>query len=130
MSLRRLARLQALVIALSVGATGILPAGDAYRCLAMGRRMAPGHDCCASCELPQSAIGRPCCERVAGRALEARAASPIEQARIAPAPLAGVLVFATPSGAPHTIALAAPAGWPRGRPPGELLDRFSVVLRI
>jgi hypothetical protein len=125
MALGGLTRLLALAIALTVGATGVLPVGAAYRCVAMGRRMAPGHDCCASCELPPSAIGRPCCERVAGRA-----ASPIEEARIAPAPPAGLLLFTTPSGAPHAITLAPPAGWPRGRPPGERLDRFSVVLRI
>lgn len=124
------ARVLALVIALSTGVTGILPAGDGYRCLIMKQRMAPGADCCAHCDAPAQTIGRPCCEYVRGATPEARAPHSIEQPQLPPAPLAAILP--TPPilvGALGSAALNV-GSFPRGRPPGEQLHQLSQVLRI
>jgi hypothetical protein len=123
-----LARLLALVIALSTGATGVLPVGDGYRCLVMKQRVAPGADCCAACERTPRSIGRPCCEYVRGAVADARAPHSIDPPRLAPAPLVAVL----PLGALLVAGQSAraPEARPRGQPPGDQLHRFSQILRV
>src|SRR5437660_12090896 len=88
-------RFFALAVAVCIGLTGILPAGDGARCVAMDKRMTPGDDCCPKCDsVPETAIGTPCCEVVRGATLQARATSSTVEPRVAPAPL--VAVLATP----------------------------------
>jgi hypothetical protein len=123
------ARFIALLIALSTGATGILPAGDSYRCIIMDQRMAPGRDCCPKCDAPPLSIGEPCCEVVHGASLEARAPQKVEHPRLEAAPLVAVLPLAVP-----TFALGLDARNAErltlGRPPGQQLRQLSQVLRI
>lgn len=124
------ARVIAFAIAACVGVTGILPAGDGARCVAMDKRMTPGDDCCPKCDsVPDTAIGKPCCEAVRGATLQARASSPTVEPRLAPAPLLMTLSLADVQlGAVASfVRLAAQA---RGRPPGDQIDRFSTILRI
>jgi hypothetical protein len=125
-----MARLLALAIALSVGATGLLPARDRARCVAMDRLMAPGDDCCARCTDPSRSIGPPCCELVRGRALDARSPAPPSHARIAPAPFAGFVAFASSTaGALDPIACRLAAAR-HERPLRDLVQRLSTVLRV
>jgi hypothetical protein len=126
-----LGRVVAFAIAISIGATGVLPTGDGVRCVAMDKRMAPGQDCCPKCDPPPlTAIGTACCEVIHGQVLEARAPASQAQLRIAPAPLTAVLAPASVKLVVGGVALRSIAAQPRGRPPGELLDRFSAVLRV
>jgi hypothetical protein len=125
------ARIFALAIALAVAGTGLLPTGDAVRCLITGKRIAAVADCCAKCHSPAvTAIGKPCCELVRGRSLEPRApVSSSQDQRIAPAALIAVLfppALASPAGARRMSVAALPPG----RPPGERLERFSAILRV
>jgi hypothetical protein len=125
-----LGRVLALAVAACIGLTGILPAGDGARCVAMDKRMTPGDDCCPKCDaVPDTAIGTPCCEVVRGATLQARASAPTVEPRLAPAPLAMTLTVADVQlGADESLVrLAAHA---RGQPPGEQIDRFSSILRI
>jgi hypothetical protein len=125
-----LGRIIALAIALAVGSTGVLPTVDGARCLSMDKRITPGEDCCPMCQSPPVAsIGKPCCETIHGRALEARAPVSVAQPRLAPAPLTAILAPPLPLVA-NEAALRSVAALPRGRPPGEQLDRFSAVIRI
>jgi hypothetical protein len=124
-------RLLALLIALSTGVTGILPAGDGSRCVIMNQRMSPGADCCPKCRPPAVAsIGAPCCEVVHGATLEARAPQSVDAPRIHPAPLAAILPLATAA----TVDLARTAvnfgSRLDGRPPGDQLHQLSQVLRV
>lgn len=124
-------RVIAFAIALAVGATGVMPTGDAARCLVMDKRVSPGDDCCPMCQSPPvTAIGKPCCEVIHGRMLEARAPASAAQPGIARAPLTAILPRSPLVCIAGTIALRSVAALPRGRPPGELLDRFSAVLRV
>jgi hypothetical protein len=124
-------RLVAFAIAISVGGTAVLPTSDWARCLVMNKRVAVGDHCCPKCESPPvTAIGTPCCEVIHGRVLEARATASAPQLRIAPAPLTAVLSLAPALALVGTLAVRTVASFPRGRPPGEQLDRFSTVLRI
>jgi hypothetical protein len=124
-------RMLAFAIALSVGATGVLPTGDAYRCVAMNKRMAPGDDCCPKCNATPMSVGTPCCELVIhGRLLDSRAPSSLVQLRLAPSPVTGILAPAPVSLIAAAIGRHSISALPRGRPPGEQLERFSAVLRI
>jgi hypothetical protein len=123
------ARLVALLIALSTGVTGILPAGDGVRCLVMNRRMTVQADCCANCHAPPLTIGRPCCEFVRGATPETRAQHSVEQPRLQPAPQ--VAILALPIVVDDLGSTARNVGsLPRGRPPGAELRQLSQVLRI
>src|SRR5437660_12188726 len=54
-------RFFALAVAVCIGLTGILPAGDGARCVAMDKRITPGDDCCPKCDIvPESDIGTAC----------------------------------------------------------------------
>lgn len=124
------ARVIAFAIAACIGVTGILPAGDGARCVAMDKRMTPGDDCCPKCDAaPDTAIGMPCCEVVRGATLQARASTPTVEPRLAPAPLLMTLALAEIQigNDASFVRLAAQA---RGRPPGDQIDRFSSILRI
>jgi hypothetical protein len=126
-----LGRVIAFAIALAVGGTGVLPTGDGARCLVMDKRVSPGDDCCPMCQSPPlTAIGKPCCEIIHGRMLEARAPASAAQPGIAPAPLTAILPWSPVASIAGSIALLSVAALPRGRPPGEQLDRFSAVLRV
>ena len=126
-----LARVFAFAIAIAVGATGVLPMGDSARCLVMNKRVAVGEDCCPKCQSPPvSAIGTPCCEIVHGRVLDARAPLSVAQLRIAPAQLSAVLSHSALVALAEAVAVRSVAALPRGRPPGDQLDRFSTILRI
>jgi hypothetical protein len=122
-------RMVALAVALCTGAAGALPSVESYRCLSTGRRME--RRCCpksARSEAPPLAVGRPCCQRLAAAAREARATGPDGAPRVAAPALAGLLAFAPLdrlAGAPIGIATAA-----RGRPPGDRLRALSQILRI
>jgi hypothetical protein len=112
-------------LALVVALVGIVPRADAYRCAAMGRMIS--HACCGKNERAETRIDAACCERLPARAIDARATSAAPDVRIAPAPLAGLLEYASltaPSSllAPAVVHLAS-------RPPGEP-HRLSTVLRI
>ena len=123
-------RVVALAIAACIGVTGILPAGDGARCIAMDKRMTQGDDCCPKCDaVPNTSIGTPCCEAVRGATLQARASAPTVESRLAPAPLAMTLALADVQlGANASfVRFAAQA---RGQPPGQQIDRFSAILRI
>ncbi|MDB4967819.1 MAG: hypothetical protein JWN44_3508 [Myxococcales bacterium] len=124
------ARLIAFAIAACIGVTGILPAGDGARCVAMDRRMAPGGDCCPKCDaVPDTAIRAPCCELVRGATLQARASAPTVEPRLAPAPL--LLTFALADGQlGNDVSFVRLAAQARGWPPGDQIDRFSTILRI
>src|SRR5437764_8041735 len=117
-------RLIAVLIALSTGATGVVPAGDSYRCVFTHQRMAPGEACCPKCEAQPLSIGDPCCELVHGALAEARAPQTVERPRIQPAPLLAILPL------PSTIAVdLGPTARNRGllphaRPPGEQLHQL------
>jgi len=126
-----LARVFAFAIAVAVGATGVLPTGDGARCLVMNKRVAAGDDCCPKCQSPPvTAIGTPCCEIIHGRVLEARAPVSVAPARIARAPLTAVLPHSAVVALAEAVAIRSVAALPRGRPPGDQLDRFSPILRI
>jgi hypothetical protein len=125
-----MARLLALAIALSVGATGLLPARDRARCVAMDRLMAPGDDCCPRCTEPSRSIGPPCCELVHGRVLDARSPAPPSHARIAPAPFAGFVAFASCAAAARDPIARRLAAVRHERPPGDRGQRLSTVLRV
>jgi hypothetical protein len=124
-------RILAFALALSVGGSGVLPTGDGARCLIMDKRVSTGEDCCPKCDPPPvTAIGTPCCEVIHGRVLDVRAQRSVAQLRIPPAPLTAVLPPPPRSPIAGTIALRSVSAQPRGRPPGEQLDRFSAILRI
>jgi len=125
------ARLVALLIALSTGVTGILPAGDGARCVIMNQRMTPGEDCCPKCESPPTpSIGDPCCELVRGATLEARASQTVEQPRLQPAPLVAILALPSASTADLGQTSCNVGSSPRGQPPGDQLHQLSQVLRV
>ena len=128
--MRMLPRLLALVIALSTGVTGILPAGDGYRCVFTKLRMEPGADCCAKCDAPGSSISQQCCEYVRGATPETRAPNSVEQPRLQPAPLLAVLSAPSILVADLGSTARNVRSFPRGRPPGEQLHQLSQVLRI
>jgi hypothetical protein len=125
-----LPRLLALAIAVCTAATGVLPAVTGARCVAMNRVMVADRDCCPKCESPSpTSVGTPCCEAIRAATRADRASSLSAQPEIAPAPLAAVL-------APTRVLAAVDAtarrifATPRGRPPGDQLQRYSSVLRI
>ncbi|HWE29699.1 MAG TPA: hypothetical protein VHB97_16935 [Polyangia bacterium] len=125
-----LPRLLALAIALTTAATGVLPTGGGARCVAMNRVMSAGRDCCPKCEAPATtSIGTPCCEAIRGVTLSERAASATPQPQIAPAPLVALL---SPALAQFSVDATARRilAMPRGRPPGDQLQRYTSVLRI
>jgi hypothetical protein len=124
------ARLLALVIALSTGVTGILPAGDGYRCVFTKQRMEPSADCCAKCDAPVSSISQQCCEYVRGATPEARAPHSVDEPRLPPAPLLAVLTAPSILFADLGSTARNLRSFPRGRPPGEQLHQLSEVLRI
>jgi hypothetical protein len=125
-----LARLLALLVALATGVTGILPAGDGYRCLIMNQRMSDGAPCCHKPEAPSLAIGAPCCEAVAGAKLDARAPHTVEQPQLQPAPLVAILPLAMTAVADLGQTARNLGSLFRGQPPGEQLRQLSQVLRI
>ena len=130
--MRRLARIHRTIavgaLALVVALVGILPLVDAYRCVSMGGRLA-SHSCCPADEREEARIDRTCCERLPARAMEARATSDATDARIAPAPLAGLLTF-PPVSAAFAVGFVVAAADSEGRPPGERLHLLSTILRI
>jgi len=125
-----MARLLALLIALSTGVSGFLPAGDAYRCTVMNQRMEPGADCCPKCTVPASTIARPCCEFVRGATPDARAPHTVEAPQLQPAPLVAILPLPTSLVDRLGVTAGHVASQPRGQPPGEQLREFSQILRI
>lgn len=125
-----LPRLLALAIAVCTAATGVLPAGGGARCIAMNRVMRADRDCCPKCESPpQTSVGTPCCEAIRAATLAERASSMTPQPEIAPAPLVALLTPAPLLAAVDASARSVLAS-PRGRPPGDQLQRYSSVLRI
>ena len=125
-----MARLLALLIALSTGVSGTLPAGDGYRCVVMNQRMEPGAECCQKCTVAASTIAPPCCEFVRGATPDARAPHTVEEPRLHPAPLVGILPAASTIADPFCATACNVASRPRGRPPGEQLHQLSQILRV
>jgi hypothetical protein len=125
-----LPRLLALVIAVCTAATGILPTGGGARCIAMNRVMRADRDCCPQCEAPPTtSVGTPCCQIIRGVTPSERASSAMLQPQLAPAPLAALLAFAPSLSGVDASARRIYAA-PRGRPPGDQLQRYTSVLRI
>lgn len=125
-----LARLLAFAIAVCTAATGILPAGGGARCVAMNRVMRSDRDCCPKClAAPTTSVGTPCCEAIAGAILSERAFNTLAQPRLAPAPLLALLAPAAQLTAVE-VSTRGIVTIPRGRPPGDQLQRYSSVLRI
>ena len=125
-----LARLLAFAIAVCTAATGVLPAGGGARCVAMNRVMPSDGDCCPKClAAPTTSVGTPCCEAIAGVTLSERAFTAIAQPQLAPAPLVALLAPA-PELAAVEVSTRSMVAVPRGRPPGDQLQRYSSVLRI
>ena len=125
-----LPRILALAIAVCTAATGVLPAGGGARCIAMNRVMSATRDCCPKCEAPATtSIGTPCCEAIRGATLSTRAFSAAPQPQIAPAPFLALL---SPAIAPSAVGVPSRdvLATPRGRPPGDQLQRYTSVLRI
>jgi hypothetical protein len=123
-------RLLAFAIAVCTAATGVLPAGGGARCVAMNRVMSANRDCCPKCESPpQTSIGTQCCEAIRAATLAERAGSATAQPQLAPAPLLALLT-PTPLLGGTDAAARNVLGTPRGRPPGDQLQRYSSVLRI
>lgn len=125
-----LARLLAFAIAVCTAATGVLPAGGGARCIAMNRVMPSVGDCCPKClAAPTTSVGTPCCEAIAGATLSERAFTAVAEPQLAPAPLVALL-----APAPELAAVEAStrriSTIPHGRPPGDLLQRYSSILRI
>jgi hypothetical protein len=123
-------RFLALAIAVCTAATGVLPAGGGARCVAMNRVMRVNRDCCPKCEAPsQTSVGTPCCEAIRAATLADRASSMTAPPQIAPAPFVALL-----SPALAQFSVDAPGrgffATPRGRPPGDQLQRYTSVLRI
>ena len=117
-----LPRLLALALAACTAATGVLPALDGTRCVAMDRAMS-AQEHCPRCRAPASSIGAPCCEAVHVSSLEARANPAPHQPRLAPPPLAALLD--EPLFLAGQVAARAVAAQPRGQPPPR-----TAVLRI
>ena len=112
-------RVLALTVALVTGAVGVIPSTAGHRCIWMGERMAPQHECCPERPASGTTIGKPCCESIAEAVLAVRANTCRSDSTIAPSPLVGVLSFAVvlPSqGLPAELHARASA---RGRPPGR-----------
>jgi hypothetical protein len=124
------ARLFALLIALSTGVSGILPAGDGYRCVVMNQRMAPGADCCPRCTTPTSAIGRACCEFIRGATPDPRGPHSVEEPRLHPAPLVAILPLTTSVVCKLGSTARSTSSTARGQPPGEHLHEFSQILLV
>ena len=123
-------RLFALAIAVCTAATGVLPTSGGARCIAMNRVMSATRDCCPKCESPpQTSMGTQCCEAIRAATRAERAAASSAQPRLAPAPLVALLA-PTPLLAAVDSSARSSLATPRGRPPGDQLQRYSSVLRI
>src|SRR5262245_27708435 len=119
-----LPRLLALALAAFTAATGVLPALDGTRCVAMDRAMS-ADDECPHCRATSSTIGTPCREAVHVSSLEARANPAPHQPRLAPAPLAALAALLWPPPFAVEIPRRDLATHPRGQPPPR-----AAVLRI
>lgn len=123
------ARFLAFAIAVCTAATGVLPVSGGARCIAMNRVMRADRDCCPKCEAPpQTSVGTPCCQAIRGVTPTERASSAIHEPQISPAPMLALLAPASQSVAVEATRTALAT--PRGRPPGEQLQRYSSILRI
>jgi hypothetical protein len=114
-----LARVLALALAACTAATGVLPALDGWRCVAMDRVMSAGDDC-PRCHTPSQSIGNPCCEAVHVSSLQARANPAPHKVALAPAPPAALLAFALTAPESQLPARTAEAH-PRGQPRSTIL---------
>jgi hypothetical protein len=114
-----LARVLALALAVCTAATGVLPALDGVRCVAMDRSMSPDEDC-PRCHTPAQSIGNPCCEAVHVSALQARANPAPPEVALAPAPVTALLNFAVAASETQLFARTA-GGHPRGQPRTTIL---------
>ena len=129
-------RLCAATLALVIGTVASLPVASAFWCAGMQRHLE--RPCCdgadaedESANLPELAITTTCCERLASHVLQTVASPHDGTPTIAAPSLTGTLTF-PPVLLPSACRRGALA-WQarsRGRPPGELLDLFSPILRV
>lgn len=124
-----LARVVALLVAFAIGAVWMLPTMAAHRCLTMGTRMGPEHECCPPKPEHSATISRPCCESVAAPHGEIRSTVARAKMAIASPLVLTLLSFSVPT-LPLRISALSPARFRSLHPPGERLHKLSTILRI
>ena len=124
-----LVRSIALLAALITGAVGVIPSVSWHRCLWTHERMAPEHECDKT-DSSVPTVTAPCCEQVAALALETRANNAAPEKTLSAPTVVALLSFVVLVDSGHTLAGIRLAAHPRGRPPGDQLERFSSILRI
>jgi hypothetical protein len=93
--------------------------------------MAFDHDCHAQHEdSNQTTLTAPCCEQIAATVLDSRATSAAPEKSSSAPSVVAILQFAAPLKGANALAAIHVAAYPRGRPPGDQLARFSSILRI
>lgn len=124
-------RAVALLIALTTGAVGVIPSVPWHRCVWTHERMALEHHCDErQQDGTQTTLTAPCCEQVAPIALESRSTNPPTEKSISAPVVIAVLAPPAIIDSADTLTKAHVAAYPRGRPPGDTLARFSSILRI
>jgi hypothetical protein len=120
-------RLLALSLAVVAAVVGVLPSLVRYRCVRSGGQAAMARACCRG-ELAEPRLTRPCCERLAAPALEARATS--ERPASGAAPTVALQPRLVPSRAVGPTAAFAAERRAVGPPHGQDPHLLSPVLIV
>lgn len=125
-----LVRAIALAIAAITGTVGVLPSLGGHRCLTMGERMAPQHECCPDRGEAPTSVGAPCCESIAAIARDTSATTAAPDPGVTRAVVVGLLPFAALRDGAQSASERLLCAYPRGRPPGDRLRSLSSILRV